>query len=111
MERVITNAILAIGMAVCCCSCVSSKKYDALEIEYNKLLKEHSELIDKYDSMSEVYCKMYEDYIGSKELRDVIENTKFEVKNLKRDISIYAKDNIVELDCDIYKIERALDGW
>ena len=54
---------------------------------------------------------MYEDYIGSKELRDVIENTKFEVKNLKRDISIYAKDNIVELDCDIYKIERALDGW
>ena len=54
---------------------------------------------------------MYNDYISSEELRYAIELSKSRVERLKRDVLLYADNNIFELDHDIYLIERALDGW
>ncbi len=107
MKRVVIVSIIMCSV----CSCVSSKKYENLEAEYDRLKQEHSELVDKYDSMAEQYTIMYNDYISSEELRYAIELSKSRVERLKRDVLLYADNNIFELDHDIYLIERALDGW
>ena len=96
---------------LCTCSCISPKKYENLEAEYERLKQEHSQLVEKYNSMATVYEQMYYDYTSSEELRNIVDNTKKRVKQLKMDVLIYADENILELDNDIYRIEQALDGW